>query len=126
MKFIVVPILMLLMLTQTFSKWIVWVDYEVNKEYIAKVLCENKKRPMLHCNGKCQLAKKLAAEEEDAKKSASNSAAAKMQFSETLFDDCFNNANARLDQNDKNNYHPYYLLVATSKYVPSIFHPPLA
>jgi len=36
------------------------VDYVINYEYISKVLCENKEKPKLQCNGKCQLMKGLA------------------------------------------------------------------
>jgi hypothetical protein len=36
------------------------VDYVINYEYISKVLCENKDKPKLQCNGKCQLMKGLA------------------------------------------------------------------
>lgn len=41
-------------------------EYIINYDYIAKVLCENKAKPELHCNGKCHLMKELAkaAEEE--------------------------------------------------------------
>lgn len=63
MKRVVIPILILLMLAQTFSQWLIVLDYEINKDYIAKVLCENKNRPQLKCKGKCQMMKKLAEEE---------------------------------------------------------------
>ena len=36
------------------------VEYAVNYDYIAKVLCINKNRPEIHCNGKCYLSKELA------------------------------------------------------------------
>lgn len=36
------------------------VEYAVNYDYIAKVLCINKSRPEIHCNGKCYLSKELA------------------------------------------------------------------
>ena len=36
------------------------VEYVVNYEYISKVLCENKTKPQMHCNGKCHLMKELA------------------------------------------------------------------
>ena len=36
------------------------VEYAVNYEYISKVLCVNKAKPMMHCNGKCHLMKELA------------------------------------------------------------------
>ncbi|MGG5208931.1 hypothetical protein ACQWU4_08280 [Chryseobacterium sp. MIQD13] len=35
-------------------------EYAVNYNYIATVLCINKSRPELHCNGKCYLSKELA------------------------------------------------------------------
>jgi hypothetical protein len=63
MKFILVPILMMLVLTQTFSKWLVVFEYKLNKDYIAQQLCINKAKPKLHCNGKCQMMKRLAEEE---------------------------------------------------------------
>jgi hypothetical protein len=63
MKFIVVPILCLLVLAQTFSKWLIVLEYKLNKDYITKNLCINRDIPKLHCNGKCQLMRKLAEEE---------------------------------------------------------------
>ncbi len=36
------------------------VEYAVNYDYIVKVLCINKNRPEIHCNGKCYLSKELA------------------------------------------------------------------
>lgn len=36
------------------------VEYAVNYDYIANVLCINKGKPELHCNGKCYLSKQLA------------------------------------------------------------------
>lgn len=35
------------------------VEYVVNYNYIVTVLCENKEKPQLQCNGKCYLAKQL-------------------------------------------------------------------
>ena len=43
------------------------VEYVVNYEYISKVLCVNKDKQMLHCNGKCQLMKELAKASENEK-----------------------------------------------------------
>ena len=36
------------------------IGYFVNYEYVSKVLCVNKSKPKMHCNGKCQLMKELA------------------------------------------------------------------
>ena len=50
-------------LLQTFYSSIIVINYQLNKEYIAKNLCENKNKPMMHCNGKCHLKKQLANQE---------------------------------------------------------------
>ncbi len=44
---------------QTFSTFIIKADFYINQSYIAKNLCVNKDKPMMHCNGKCYLSKKL-------------------------------------------------------------------
>ncbi|MBX9808301.1 MAG: hypothetical protein K2X95_10950, partial [Flavobacteriaceae bacterium] len=43
------------------------IDYIVNYEYISKVLCVNKDKPKMHCNGKCHLMKELAKAAENEK-----------------------------------------------------------
>lgn len=43
------------------------VEYMVNYDYISKVLCENKAKPELKCNGKCHLMKEMAKASEDEK-----------------------------------------------------------
>ena len=40
-------------------------EYNLNKEYIASVLCENRNKPELACNGKCYLNKKLAQSQDE-------------------------------------------------------------
>ncbi len=47
-------------------------EYAVNYEYISKVLCVNKAKPMMHCNGKCHLMKELAKAQEEEKQTPSN------------------------------------------------------
>ncbi|WP_196886746.1 hypothetical protein [Aureivirga sp. CE67] len=34
-------------------------EYHVNKDYIVSVLCENRNKPALACNGKCYLKKQM-------------------------------------------------------------------
>lgn len=43
------------------------VEYVANYDYISKVLCVNKAKPALHCNGKCHLMKELAKASENEK-----------------------------------------------------------
>lgn len=56
-------ILVLLAFTaQTFSRMFIVADYYANTSAYARN-CENKAKPKLHCNGKCQMMKKLKQEE---------------------------------------------------------------
>lgn len=66
MKGIVVSILILLIATQAFSKWIILLEYQVNKENIALNLCEKRAQSGSTCKGKCQLKKALKQEGENA------------------------------------------------------------
>ncbi|GAB3927350.1 hypothetical protein [Larkinella terrae] len=51
-------------LLPTFSRWGTIAYFQLNREYIARVLCENRSRPELHCDGQCYLAKRLKAQQE--------------------------------------------------------------
>lgn len=64
-KYPVTIVLILLMAAQTFSKWCLIFEYQVNKEYIAKNLCINRTKPSCCCQGKCYLKKKMAADQSD-------------------------------------------------------------
>ncbi len=50
------------------GKVIIYLDFLINQDYITQNLCENKDKPVLKCNGKCQLARELAKEEKKEKK----------------------------------------------------------
>jgi len=52
-------ILLLAFAASSFSKVVVVVDFYANQDYIAKNLCENRDKPMMHCCGRCQLRKRL-------------------------------------------------------------------
>jgi hypothetical protein len=60
------------------------VDYVVNYDYISKVLCENKAKPELKCNGKCHLMKELAKASEEEKPTSSDKKMTHFEF-ETVF-----------------------------------------
>lgn len=51
------------LLGQTFSRNILVLDYQCNKNYIAANLCENKDKPGMKCEGKCYLCKKIKTED---------------------------------------------------------------
>jgi hypothetical protein len=106
-----------------FSKWLLVLDYTVNKNYIANTLCENRDKPKLHCNGKCQLAKKIAAEEDQNNKTSSGNSLAK------AFPDFCPGSNlpvsAIFSTTIKIVYNNFYLLKHSTGVSTSVFHPPL-
>jgi hypothetical protein len=52
-------LLLFSILLPTLSPWGTIAYFRLNRDYIARVLCENRERPQLKCNGKCYLAKML-------------------------------------------------------------------
>ena len=68
MKKILVILLTLLVFIQPLSKVWIFVSFKINQDYIAKNLCENRAKPILKCNGKCQLMKKLKQADKDEEK----------------------------------------------------------
>jgi hypothetical protein len=65
-------------LAQTFSKTFVVMDYYANTAAFAKN-CENKARPAMHCNGQCQMMKKLKAQEKKDAENAERKGSPKME-----------------------------------------------
>lgn len=56
------------------------VEYAVNYDYIANVLCENKAKPEMHCNGKCHLMKELAKAADSEKPASQDHKRAAVEF----------------------------------------------
>ncbi|WP_149241935.1 hypothetical protein [Dyadobacter sp. 32] len=64
MRSFIASLLLFAIMLPTISPWGTVAYFHVNRTYIAKVLCENRDRPKLNCNGKCYLAKKLKQQQE--------------------------------------------------------------
>ena len=62
--------LLSLMLIKVWVIPLLYLDFEIRRDYIVANLCENRNRPQLHCDGKCFLAKRLAALNEHEKRQA--------------------------------------------------------
>ena len=116
---------MSLMLTQTFSKWLAVIDYTINKDFIAKNLCENRNMPALNCKGNCQLMKKLAAEDDQSNKTAPASNVIKISFSEIWMDNSLPSEQLPSLPNDII-YNSVYLTFFPTLFTAAIFHPPCA
>ena len=52
---------LLLMFVKAWVMPLLYLDYELRKEFIIDNFCVNRNRPELHCDGKCYLATRLAA-----------------------------------------------------------------
>ena len=61
-SFIAILLLSGIML-QNMGRFIIIVNYELNKTLITQQYCENKDKPLLACKGKCHLKKELAKQE---------------------------------------------------------------
>lgn len=81
---VVKNILFLLALFMLLKPVLPVIDYVVNYEYISKVLCVNKAKPKMHCNGKCHLMKELAKTSENEAPISSDKKVPSRQF-EVLF-----------------------------------------
>ncbi|QHW00738.1 hypothetical protein [Spirosoma endbachense] len=64
MKNVLVFVLLIATLLPTVSQWGTIAYYHANRDYIARVLCENRDKPQLHCDGQCYLAKQLKAQQD--------------------------------------------------------------
>nr|WP_314898124.1 hypothetical protein [uncultured Flavobacterium sp.] len=101
-------------------------EYVVNYEYISKVLCINKDKPKMQCNGKCHLMKELA-KASDADKPVSSDKKVTAQVLEVLFFEeiqsfkitpvCFGT---------KEKINPVYSNLYSHLNLFSIFHPPIS
>ncbi len=71
-----------LFLLQSFTRTFIILNYQVNKDYISNVLCENKEKKAMHCEGKCHLKKELDKEQKSESTPTGNS---KEKFEITLY-----------------------------------------
>ena len=114
-------ILILLILSSGFTRFYFYVGYELNKNYIATVLCENINKPELKCDGKCYLSKKIKqAEKEDQKPGQT---ASKTMLSPNFI---FTNFHFKSYLRQIATIYPAGINIYLSKISKSVFHPPQA
>lgn len=63
MRKVAAILLVFVVLLQCSTKIAVVAWYQLNKEFIAANLCENKAKPKMKCEGKCQMKKKIRQQE---------------------------------------------------------------
>ena len=64
MRSFLVYLLTTAVLLPSISPWGTLAYYQLNKNYIARVLCQNRDKPQMHCDGQCYLAKRLKAQQD--------------------------------------------------------------
>ena len=113
-------ILTLIMLVKALMVPVVYIDFKLNQDYIAKVLCINRDKPELQCNGHCILMQKIKKVQETthSQEDQTNHKQLLEVFCENLFD--FNPIPFFLEQeslipDDENSPTSYHTV---------LFHPP--
>lgn len=100
-------------------------QYAFDYKYISEVLCINKEKPELHCNGKCHLMKELAKASESEKPISSDKKSHNVEFEILFFEklDSFEIevASFQPQESVNSNYSNLYSRLNCSP----IFHPPL-
>lgn len=108
---------------QLADRYVVLLDFYLNQDYIAKNFCINRAAPEMHCNGKCQLARKIKEEE---KKEKDNPGRKQENRQENSY------CAATIDQQIRpalsgllNTRYPIHLIIGGPTDQPAaIFHPP--
>jgi hypothetical protein len=99
-------------------------DYVANYDYIAKILCENKEKPELKCNGKCHLMKEMAKASEN-EKPLSQDKKSSIQESEILFVQQFPFFEIKfIPTSSLKEINLYYTNLYCYNKIESVFHPP--
>lgn len=118
-------VLMLCLSCQLVLRLSIYAWFEINQEYIAATLCENKNRPELVCCGKCVLTKQLKKADDVEQKGQKNLPGKEERGAGV----CFvlpQNINATITFNPKNSSVKRAVLphLFDSGITKSIFHPP--
>ncbi|RFZ83336.1 hypothetical protein DYU05_14470 [Mucilaginibacter terrenus] len=71
------------LVTVNFTRLFIYAGFELNRNYIAEKLCENRDKPWMNCNGKCYFMKKIKQAEQN--KNAEEKQAQKNLFQEAAF-----------------------------------------
>ena len=109
-------------LFQSTSKLFIVAHYALNKDFIAKNLCENKAKPQMHCNGKCHLKKQLQKED---KKEGSVPVSSKEKYEIQLFSERQSPLN-NTTFDSKHDVSFCYFINVYNKHLSAVFHPPQA
>ena len=119
-------LLLTLISVKTLLVPVVYLDFEMRKDFIIQNLCENRFKPQMNCNGKCYLAKKLhKIAEDNATKETQKQGDSMKKILEEIFEatPVFSYELTFKNLSQKSNY--TYQLVHPQSFTFSFFHPPI-
>ena len=99
-------------------------EYVVNYEYISKVLCINKDKPKMQCNGKCHLMKELAKASDAEKPLSSHKKGTAPILDVLIFEEIKSFEIVPVCFGTKEKTNPYYSNLYFHLNSASVFHPP--
>lgn len=123
MKKAISIVLVFLLIFSNLSRIWILIDYTVNQDFIAKVLCINKNKPELQCNGKCHLANQIKQQEEKENQGTASESKTKTEviFIQNLSVEVPNSAIVSVISNTLN---PYTTRFNSSDYLERLLRPP--
>jgi hypothetical protein len=121
LKQVTTSILLLAFMASSFCRAVIVMDYYTNTPVYAKN-CENKARPKMHCNGKCQMMKKLQQQDKQDQGNSERKAANKNEVvsSKSFFTTTF------IFQSPPARYYAIPVVQHPVDRVYDFFHPPCA
>ena len=109
------------MLLKAFLAPVIFIDFKLNQDYITKVLCINREKPQLECNGQCVLMQKMQKNQESDNPEQSQSSKSHLL---EMFYEWGNEFIPQVVFIHIEKHFPVYAEGAHSTYFTSIFHPP--
>ena len=116
-------LLLVALISSNFSRVFVYAGFAANQSYITKVLCVNKDRPWMHCNGRCYLMTKLkeATDKEKKQEEKENLNRLQVSFFQQPFSIIFVSP---IVSGISLQSFPIYTRRYSSSYIDTIFRPP--
>ncbi|MEP2280316.1 hypothetical protein [Maribacter sp.] len=123
MKKIFSIVMITVMIYPSINKIGVLINFKINQNFIAKVLCINKEKPKSTCNGKCYLTKQLKKAEKQDQKQIPNSKKDRIEILYYYYKNTFNFLTYKYAYTPKINT-IYNKKVYKSAYLSRVFRPP--
>lgn len=120
-KSILVLVLAVSMLLSAFLVPIMYLDYNLRKDYISEVLCVNRAKPMTVCGGQCYLAKQLDKAQEQQDKEQSLNLKLDLNFFQEQTSEIQFNIARNVTSSE---YKRYQVSHWADAYIGSVFQPP--